>query len=135
MLNNLNIINANSAPVTPALIMVALLKSDLHWEMHMAQLYSLETQALAFTTEPIVLESEVKEVPQDVFNNIRTEVTLLGLPVRIDNEVYPKGLIRLMHGNKELYRIECLAIPTGFGNYNDWEAELKSERDKFAKLK
>jgi hypothetical protein len=59
----------------------------------------------------------------------------MGLPVIIDNKTYPKGLVRLMSGDVELSRIECLSIPNAFGDDDDYTDEgRKREGEKFAKL-
>ncbi len=123
-----NIINANGAVITRAIVLATLAKSNLHWEMHHAQVYALEVQAFKEVTSVVSAEAdmELMDMPQ-------TNVTLMGLPVIIDNERYPKGLVRLMSGDTELARIECLAIPGVFcEGYNEEEAER--ERRKFEKL-
>jgi hypothetical protein len=126
--NNLNIINANSASITRALVLAVLAKSNLHWEMHHAQVYAQEMQAFKEVTSVVSTEAdmELMDMPQ-------TNITLMGLPVIIDNERYPKGLVRLMSGDTELARIECLAVPNAFAEYGD--AEVERERKKFAMLK
>ena len=123
-----NIINANGAVITRAIVLAALAKSNLHWEMHHAQVYALEVQAFKEVTSVVSAEAdmELMDMPQ-------TNVTLMGLPVIIDNERYPKGLVRLMSGDTELARIECLAVPGVFcEGYTEEEAER--ERRKFAML-
>ena len=129
--NNLNIINANNMALTYALVLAVLAKSDLHWEMHQAQVFALEIQVL---TEPTsTVETEVtEEMSRELLSRPQTNITLMGLPVIIDNERYPKGLVRLMSGDTELARIECLAIPNAFAEYG--EDETERERMKFAML-
>ena len=124
-------INANGGAITHALVLAALAKSNLHWEMHPAMVYALE--CMVFMEEPVTLVSEIAGEAKELFSRPQT-VTLLGLPVVIDNVRYPKGLIRLMSDDKELTRIEALAIPSVFCNYGDWAAEEKSEREKFQNL-
>src|ERR1017187_6385853 len=126
-------INANGGAITHALVLAALAKSNLHWEMHHAMVYALEV--LTFNAPPMTVESEVtEEVAKELFSRPQTQVTLMGLPVIIDNERYPKGLVRLMSGDVELSRIEALAVPSVFCNYSDWAAEVLSEREKFENL-
>ena len=122
-----NIINANGAVITRAIVLAALAKSNLHWEMHHAQVYALEVQAFKEVTSVVSAEAdmELMDMPQ-------TNVTLMGLPVIIDNERYPKGLVRLMSGDTELARIELLAIPSEF--IDATEEETERERRKFAML-
>jgi hypothetical protein len=128
-----NYINANNGVISHTLVLAALAKSNLHWEMHHAQVYALEV--LTFNAPPMTIESEVtEEVAKELFSRPQTNITLMGLPVIIDNERYPKGLVRLMSGDRELMRIEALAVPSAFCNYSDWAAEELSEREKFEKL-
>ena len=118
-----NIINANNGAITRAIVLAALAKSNLHWEMHHAQVYALECQVV-FNGEPSVLVGEApEEMARELLSRPQTNITLMGLPVIIDNERYPKGLVRLMSGDTELARIECLAIPNAFAEYGDAEVE------------
>ena len=126
-----NIINANGAVITRAIVLAALAKSNLHWEMHHAQVYALECQV--FIEPPTVVETEVTEdMVKELLSTPQTNVTLMGLPVIIDNERYPKGLVRLMSGDTELARVELLAIPSVFMDAT--EEETERERRKFEKL-
>ena len=111
-----NIINANGTSITRAVVLAVLAKSNLHWEMHRAQVYALEVQAFKEVTSVVSTEAdmELMDMPQ-------TNVTLMGLPVIIDNERYPKGLVRLMSGEIELARIERLAVPSIFAKYGEEE--------------
>ena len=125
-------INSNGCAVTPALILATLVKSDLHWEMHHAQMLSLEIQRFNAVYE---IKGEVPEgMEQELMGRTHTNVTLMGLPVIIDNEHYPKSLIRLMWGDREVARIEALAVPSAFPGLPDFDLEQKSEREKFLKL-
>jgi hypothetical protein len=129
-----NYISANGCAITHALVLAVLAKSNLHWEMHHAMLYALE--CMAFVEEPTVLKTvTTKDMTRELLSRPQTQVTLMGLPVVIDNERYPKGLIRLMSGDKELSRIEALAIPDGFMDDDDYTEEgMQRERRKFEKL-
>ena len=132
--NNLNIINMCSASISRASVLAALAKSNLHWEMHQAQVFALEMTL--FTEPPTVVETVVTEgMTRELLSRPQTNITLMGLPVVIDNARYPKGLVRLMSGDVELSRIECLAIPMAFMDENDYTEEGRErERQKFAKL-
>jgi hypothetical protein len=123
-------INANQTAITESLVLASLATTDLHWEMHAAQVYSLQIQSFtAYET----LEAEAKDL--ELFKH-ETKLTLLGLPVVVDSEKYPKGLIRLMLGKVELARIECLAIPSAFVSDEDYTEEgRKKESDKFYNLR
>ena len=129
-----NYINANNGAISHALVLAALAKSNLHWEMHHAMVYALEV--LTFNAPPMTVESEVtEEVAKELFSRPQTQVTLMGLPVTIDNERYPKGLVRLMSGDVELSRIEALAIPSVFLRDDDYTEEgQQRECEKFRKL-
>ena len=129
-MNNLNIIHANNMEITRAIVLAALAKSNLHWEMHHAQVYALECQVFIESSEVIAMVSD--DLSREIMDRPQTNVTLMGLPVIIDNERCPKGLVRLMSGDTELARIENLAIPNAFAEYGD--AEVERERRKFAKL-
>ena len=120
----MNIIHANNMAITRAIVLATLAKSNLHWEMHHAQVYALEVQALTSVVSAEA-DMELMDMPQ-------TNVTLMGLPVIIDNERYPKGLVRLMSGDTELARVELLAIPSVFMDAT--EEETERERRKFEKL-
>ena len=127
--NNESIINACSASISPAILLAVLAKSNLHWEMHQAQVYALES--LSFSGPVEVVESEETK---EIFLH-QTNITLLGIPVKVDNENYPKGLIRLMSGDKEIARVEMLGVPGVFFSEDDFTEEgMKREREKFAKL-
>ena len=83
-----NIINANNGALTRAIVLAVLAKSNLHWEMHHAQVYALEVQAFKEVTSVVSAEAdmELMDMPQ-------TNITLMGLPVIIDNERYPNCLL------------------------------------------
>jgi len=133
MFQHKNTINCCGASISPAIVFAALMKSGLHWEMHMAQQYAMESLAL---DTPVVLETEVTdETAREIMSHVQTNATLMGIPVVVDNERYPKSLVRLMAGDIELSRIELLAVPGAFMGQSDYTEEgLQRERDKFAKL-
>jgi len=120
-MDNHNLINASSGPINYAIIMAALLKSGFHWEMHSAQLMSLECLAFKSIT---TVTSEVTADTKEIFVHT-TKNTLMGLPITIDDEKYPKSLIRLMHEEREVCRIEYLAIPWAYCYDEDPEAERR----------
>ena len=77
---------------------IALLKSGLSWEIHPAQFLMLELYpAIEGTTELAK----------------PTQYTLMGIPVVVKNDT-SMSVIRLMYNDKEIYRIDALAIPVGF---------------------
>jgi hypothetical protein len=86
---------------TQAVVLAALAKSNLHWEMHRAQVYAMECIELRFVGEVLVDENP-DEMTRELLSRPQTNITLMGLPVIIDNERYPKGLVRLMSGDTEL---------------------------------
>ena len=99
------ILNANCGPATPEIISAALIASGLHWEMNLAQVASLESQALKHA-------ETVKS--QHILNELaptkKHEVTLFGIPVKIVDDM-PKEWIILAHENHHLFKIEALAYP------------------------
>lgn len=103
-------LNANSFPVTPSIVDIALAKSGLEWVMSRAQQRAIEIYALQSFVELTV------EKPADV-ERIKISfppVTRLmaGIPIVVDQTI-PDGVIELRHGSKVLGRIENLAIPCG----------------------
>ncbi len=107
-----NYIHCNDAAINRSTVLAALAQSNLHWEMHQAQVYALECQVLqeGFTEGFTELTGEISEdLSREIFSRPKTQVTLMGLPVFIDNANYPKSLVRLMSGDKELSRLECLS--------------------------
>jgi hypothetical protein len=116
-------VNAGGAAVTPALIDLVLMRSGMQWEMHPAQVFSLEMTALQNST---ILEEEISGTWAERLKELgkKTQHTLMGIPVVTSME-YPKYLIRLMYNGEEVTRIENLAIPGGFYDYKDVESERR----------
>jgi hypothetical protein len=99
-------LNANSCGLNPEILMVALLKSGLHWKMHPAQLFALFKLELKNVT---VLETECKEILPE----LKHKYTLLGIPVVIDLE-QSKYKVDLCSEYEVEYRIDGLAVPMEF---------------------
>jgi len=116
-------LNASGAAVTPALIDLMLMRSGMQWEMHPAQVFSLEMTALQNYT---ILEEEVSGDWAERLKELgkKTQHTLMGIPVVIKEE-YPKFLIRLMYNGEEVTRIESLVIPGGFYDYDEADSERR----------
>ena len=129
-----SILNANHCAISHALVLAVLAKTNLHWEMHRAMVYALD--CMTFIEPPATLMFEVTEpMLRELLSRPQTNITLMGLPVIIDNERYPKGLVRLMSGDVELSRIEALAIPSVFLRDDDYTEEgQQRECEKFRKL-
>lgn len=125
-------INAAGARIAPELIEILIMRSGLQWEMHPAQVFSLEMQALNNVT---VLKGESKEVDVQKMRELlpETKHTLMGIPI-ILKSYYPMNLIRLMFNGEEVTRIEALAVPCGFCNYADYDKHCKDEQEKLAKI-
>ena len=100
MIGNRNVLNVCGAAINHATVLAALAKSNLHWEMHQAQVYSLEMAMFIESSEVTAVVSE--DMTRELLSRPQTNITLMGLPVIIDNERYPKGLVRLMSGDTEL---------------------------------
>jgi len=119
-------VNACGTCITPALIHILLVRSGLQWEMHPAQIHSLEMQELRATVE--VAEELAEDNPEHSKELMpSTGITLCGIIVN-PKEEYPKHLIRLMYNGEEVTRIDNLAIPVGFCAWG--EEETQSERSK-----
>jgi hypothetical protein len=118
-------INASGGTPSPNLLALAVMRSGLQWEMHPAQVFGLERLAFERSTR---LDSTFSTTTTVDIMKKHTEKTLMGIPV-IQKADYPLNLIRLMYEGEEVTRIECLAVPYGFGDLS--EAEQESERNKF----
>jgi len=126
-------INANGTPINLSLLLSSVAKSDLHWEMHRAQLHALDLLTYMQKTE---LELEAKENTLSVKVPVPEHLshTLMGMEI-VTHEYYPRSLIRLMHGDREVARIEHLGVPAAMGYSGpDYEADQKSEAKKFQDL-
>lgn len=97
MTQNKNIINANAMALTPQLPLALLERTNLHWEMHRAQVFALEV--CDFSTGSLTTAN--KEASKEF---LKVQYTMGGLPITV-REDYPKSLLRLMQGDTELGRI------------------------------
>ena len=124
-------LNMCGAPVTQAAIGLILMRSGLQWEMHPAQVFSLEVQAMQVNTK-FTTHSEADE---DRFKELLAETkhTLMGIPVVLKQD-YPLSLIRLMYEGREVSRIEALAVPIGFCDYPVGDPEDLEEKKKWEKI-
>jgi len=127
--------NNASAPINTGVILSSLMLSGLHWEMHPAQLFSVEIMALNFVDDgPLSETKDNAELLPHVNTKVTlmglpdTKVTLMGLPVEIKQN-FPMSIIRLMHMEKEIGRIECLAVPMAFPVCEDAERKRFEELD------
>lgn len=124
-------INSNGCSINLALLLAALAKAELHWEMSRAQLFALDLMAGA--SGSITITSEVSaEMPKEFISPCPVH-TLLGIDVKVNND-YPETLIRLMWGDREISRIEALAVPAAMSRGMDWDTHQASEKAKFQKL-
>lgn len=131
---NINtVISANGCSVNFSLFLAVLAKSDLHWEMHRAQLHALDLLTYMNSDSTVVVKSKNPlNIEMPVLKNLTH--TLMGIDIRVNNK-YPRSLIRLMWGDREIARLESLSVPCTM-DYNgpDFEADRKSEIEKFRKL-
>jgi hypothetical protein len=116
-------VNAGGARVALGLINLLLIRSGMQWEMHPAQVFSLEMNAFQNST---ILEEEISGDWAERLKELgkKTQHTLMGIPLVTSME-YPMSLIRLMYNGEEVTRIEALAIPGGFYGYEDGESERR----------
>lgn len=94
--------------VNPALIIRALVMADLTWGVPIAMIVALQNMSLQNAT---TVETE-KPVETELFSN-RFPVTMLGIPVQIDDEL-PPSVIELRHNGMRIMTLDQLAIPWGF---------------------
>ena len=108
MIQYKKIINATNAPLTPAMLQLALVKSGLKWKMNIAQLLSIE-----YNSYMNGLTDEVSQVTKNLELMRETAHTLYGLPIEVDNS-QPVGWVILCLGEEHIFKIEALAVPNGF---------------------
>jgi len=120
-----------SGAVTKAAILSVLLNVNIHWQMHPAQLFSLEIQTVDWSQSPVTVEQCIADEEDKLVCEIipATKYTLCGLPIEI-NEGVPESWIRLMQGNKEIARIDSLAVPCAFSGWKDFDSHNRIEQEK-----
>lgn len=101
-----NFFNMNGGFLTPAAVQAALTNSGIRWAVPKAQYYAMQTWGLR---NFVSLEAELKE---DFVIPKKTEMTLLGLPIEMDNDL-PETTMQLRHCEKVIYEIQYLAVPAG----------------------
>jgi hypothetical protein len=113
------ITNYGCAVVSYAAILGALAQSGMRWEMHPAQLFSLEM--LYTMKDPVGFERLVKEEKDKLMCELipATRYTMCGIPILVREDV-PRGWIRLMFENKEIVRLEALAVPSIYMRHDDF---------------
>jgi len=105
-----NFVNACGSAVTQHILTYAISHSKLHWAMRFAQVAALEMDGLRKFS---VIETDMNTDLVKELMEKPVSFTLMGLPVRIDEKMYPSQ-ISLYEGEREIVRIENLAIPSGF---------------------
>lgn len=126
-------LNMGSAAVSFSALLRMFQAADLRWEMHPAQLHSIELQS-TFLNDPVVVSTEVtaEEVKELLPREIKH--TLMGVPVQIRKD-YPESWIRLYMGTKLIAYMENLAIPAAYSSYSEeWQTHVDKENDKAAKI-
>ena len=101
---------ASGCIITQSILTAAIAHSGLHWRMRFAQIAALEMNILQKVT------TKVQVCSKNTFKELLKKpisYTLLDLPVRLDENM-PATQISLYEEDRELYRIEALAIPIGF---------------------
>ncbi len=122
-------LNMCSAAVNVAALLRLFQAADLRWEMHPAQLFSVQIQGsfLEGSTE-VTAEHTAEEIKELIPREIK--YTLFGIPVQVRKD-YPESWIRLYMGKKLIGYMENLAIPTAYSNYPEgWQTHEDLERDK-----
>lgn|SRR6202521_1137249 len=128
------ILNMSGAAINMAALLRIFRATNLRWEMHPAQLFSIEIVSTFIKETVSVVETEVKleDVPKELLKPMN--YTLLGIPIAV-REDYPKGWIRLYAGDKLVGAIENLAIPSVYGSSQSWDELQKEEEEKARKLR
>jgi len=127
------ILNMTAGAINYAAIWATLAQCGLKWEMHPAQVFSLQVQHEI--QNPVVLEQIIKEEDDKLMCEMipATKLTVCGIPVYVREDM-PRGWIRLMHGNKEIARIENIAVPSVYVRYDDFNMFEKREQILAEKL-
>lgn len=127
-------INMNGGAVTFAVLLRLFRAADLRWEMHPAQLFSIEVQSTFLDGAATAVSAEVPEEETTELLKRELKHTLMGIPVALRSD-YPKGWIRLYSGNKLVAYMENLAVPAAYIGYSvTWEAHVQSESAKAQKI-
>ena len=136
-IDNLTKVHANGAPLTPVMVMIAMVGAGRDHEVpayaraHSAQITSWINAAIVCNTEFKVelLENELPEFPP-------TKLTLGGIPLVRDDKLFPDRVVIHNAEGKPVARIVSLAIPMGFDDYPalwnckdqaEYEARVKNE--------
>ena len=113
-LDNLTKVQANGAAITPAIVMLALVGAMRDHEvptyarMHEAQRVSWHNCA--------VMCNDVEFDPNELPNYPFVKETVGGVPITVDNKLWPSTVVFHNADGKAVARIQCLAIPMGFGD-------------------
>lgn len=109
-LDNLTKVHANGAPITPHMVMVAIIGAIRDHEVPMyARMH--EAQSVSWTIScNHCFEYDPTELPMFPV----TQVTVGGLPIRLDPKLWPSTVVFHNAEGKAVARIQSLAIPAGF---------------------
>ena len=102
-----NHLNMNGTVLTPASLQKTLVLAGLTWGVPRAQYYAMQLWGFINTTTLTVesLKAVIEKPP--------TELTLMGLPIELDDSL-PVGLIQLRWQGAVLYEIQNIAVPIDF---------------------
>jgi hypothetical protein len=127
-------INMCGSAVTFAALLRLFRAAGLRWEMHPAQLFSVEMQSSFLDSTATAVSTVVPEEEATELLKVGLKHTLMGIPVALRPD-YPERWIRLYSGNKLVAYMESLAIPAEFGSYPEaLEAHEQSEDAKAQKI-
>lgn len=116
MLDNLTKVNACGQRLNSSMVMIALVAAARDGEIpayarvHEAQRVSWVNYAV----ECNVVLLNPAELP-DIEALPKTQFTLGGLPMEVDNKLWPSTVVIHNAAGKAVARIQCLAIPIGVG--------------------
>lgn len=126
------IYNLGAGAITPSVIMGALIKTGLHWEMSPAQIFSLEINSLYSEGKYQAIEEKLEDREDSLLCEIipRQRYTLCGLPVSVRAD-YPEGWVSFVDKDgRELIRFNNCAIPSSFADWQNFDAHQKNEERK-----
>jgi hypothetical protein len=103
-------LNMNGSAINFAVLLRAFHAANLRWEVHPAQLFSVELHSTFLDPETIQeVSTEVSEGETELLNR-EIKHTLMGIPITL-REDYPNTWIRLYAGDKLIAYLENLSVP------------------------
>jgi hypothetical protein len=128
-LDNLTKANANGMAISPALVLLALVGAirdnevPTYARMHEAQRVSWHNCA--------IICNEIEFNPNELPNYPFIKETVGGVPLVVDNKLWPSTVVFHNDAGKPVARIQGLAIPFGFNDYPAlWNCSSQEEYER-----